>query len=262
MILILNYLYSLHNTRSKGFTVLEVLVALALLAVVIASASSSLVTHQSYNHDGEVRSEAAIAAQTVLDEIRQLDIKTLPTSGFENPRIKTLNSNRPYSVVVTYCANLTLCSSNTVRHLSVEVKHRDKVVYNTETVFTDLGTPGNSTGTVESPVPSIVLASPSPSTSPSRSPSASPSTSPSSSRSSTPSASISRSPSPSASSSASASRSGSPSSSTSAAPSQSRSANPSVSRSPAASPSGSASSSRSSSPSRSRSPSPSASRRR
>ena len=127
----------LHQSES-GYTLLEVLVSFVLLATVLAYSSQSFVTHLSANHWGEIRSEGAQAAQTVLDELRSASVVDLPTSGSDAPIDVEINDKRTFEVVVAYCTAAQYCSSNEARHLELEVWYRGEVIYTTETVFTGL----------------------------------------------------------------------------------------------------------------------------
>lgn len=124
--------------QSEGFTLLEVLVALAIFSVAIVTASSSFQTYLKSNYSAEVRFEAAHAAQSIIDELRFEDVEALPSNGSDAARIVTMNDGRDYEVTVSYCTDSTYCSSSEIRHLAVEVEYREKVVYRTEAVFTAL----------------------------------------------------------------------------------------------------------------------------
>lgn len=125
--------------RERGFTLLEVMVAVLLLGSLIAASTSAFVMNVRSNQAGEIRSEASQAAQTVLDELRHSPVGNMPLTGSDEPRTVSINERRAFDVVVTYCENNTYCTSNEIRHLTVEVTYADETVYRTETVFTNLG---------------------------------------------------------------------------------------------------------------------------
>ena len=118
---------------------LEVLVAFAILSIVIASASSSMVHQLRGNKFAQVRSEASYAAQTVIDNLRRQDISAMPTTGSDAARTISMNSKRDYDVIVSYCTTPALCSSANTRQVLFEVKRKGEVVFTTESVFTYLG---------------------------------------------------------------------------------------------------------------------------
>lgn len=138
---------------TRGFTLLEIMAAIAIFALVIASATTALNSYQTLNHRGEIRSEASQAAQSVIDEIRTLDITLLPESGSDDDKLVTMNSNRQYTVTVSYCTDIIKCTSDGVRQINVEVLYNDEIVYTTEVVFTDLGAPPGSNYS-PTPIPS------------------------------------------------------------------------------------------------------------
>ena len=129
---------SISNPDFRGFTgfsLLEVLVALGILAVAIAAALTSITTNLKANHKAELSFEGAQAAQTVIDQIRSQDIATLPTSGTDTARQIQVKDGRTFDVYVTYCATPAYCTSNEVRQLTVRVNYKGQSVYRTETVF-------------------------------------------------------------------------------------------------------------------------------
>ncbi len=127
---------SLNN--QNGYTILEVLVAIAILAIVISYSSTAVVNQVGANYKAVVRSEAAQAAQSVIDDLRNMDVPSMKTSGADAPLDVTVNAGRTYSVLVEYCKNATYCTSAEARHVSVSVEHNSKDVYKTETVFTGI----------------------------------------------------------------------------------------------------------------------------
>lgn len=180
-----NYL----GAYQKGFSLLEVLIALVLFSLIILSVNASQTQYIRSNHEGQVKAEAVYAAQTVIDEIRQKNILSLPTSGSESPKNIVMNSNRNYQVTVSYCSDSSFCTTEDVRHVAVDVSYNGDTVYRTETVFTDFGVAPSAT-----PTPSVTVAA---SVAPSASASKTPTPSTSGSKTPTPSVSPSKTPTPS-----------------------------------------------------------------
>lgn len=129
---------------SGGFSLLELLVAIAILTLVVVSANQSLSTHVQSNHAAKIRGEAAQAAQSVIDQLRFNDVDTMPTTGSDAARTVSMDGTRNYDVIVSYCVDNDYCTSNDVRHISLVVTFQGGTVYSTETIFTDLGSPGGS----------------------------------------------------------------------------------------------------------------------
>ena len=182
------------HQNTRGFSLIETLVALGILGVVIAAASTSLIKNLYYNHRAEILFEGVHAAQTVLDDLRFEDISNLPSTGTDSPRTVTSQSKRQYKVYVTYCKTSQYCSSESVRQLHVRVEFKSRTVYETETVFTEFGSSADDDNASSSSSSSISSASSSSavSSSSSSSSSSSRSSSSSSSRSSSSSSSRSR----------------------------------------------------------------------
>lgn len=122
--------------REEGFTLVEVLVALFIFGVVMASASVAFISNLRHNTEAEKKMGALAVAQQILDDKRVQDPTSLPSTG-----AVTITSmpgmSTSYSASLTYCAKSQYCSSAS-RHLLLEVFYNGDKVYETETVFTQL----------------------------------------------------------------------------------------------------------------------------
>jgi prepilin-type N-terminal cleavage/methylation domain-containing protein len=165
---------AIRNLRSttklvRGFTIIETLIALVIIGIAVAAASSTLITNLKSNRHGQLAFEGAQAAQTIIDQLRYDTVANMPTSGSDSVRQVTSQTNRRYDVYVSYCADNTFCSSNNVRQLSIDVKHNDITVYTTQTIFTQFGAASddNVTGDNRSPTPTVTAtATPTPTRTP------------------------------------------------------------------------------------------------
>ena len=122
---------SLPISEEAGFTLLEILVAFGILAVLISLSTSFFMFNLRNNMDTEIRYEAMQAAQTVIDELRFQDVSTL--TGVKNEDV-VINS-RTYAVQVHYCELNDFCISTDIRHVAADVTYKNKVIYETDTVF-------------------------------------------------------------------------------------------------------------------------------
>jgi len=131
-------LHPLH--RNAGFSLIEVMFALGMFGLLSLSMASALVFYARINTDNEYRSGAIQVAQAVLDELRSSDPASLPSvSGTTETRsITAEGKRRPYTVVITYCANATWCNTSDKRHIKVAVTYAGKLRYETETVYSQL----------------------------------------------------------------------------------------------------------------------------
>lgn len=179
------------NRENSGFTLIEVLVAIAIMGVALSAATSAILTYMRANYSGELIFEGAQAAQSVIDFLRYEEVESLPASGTDPVRTISINNLRDYDVYVTYCADPTYCTSNSVRQLVLRVEHDGTKVYETETIFTQLekgtgaSSSSSSTGSSSSSSSSSTSSSSTSSSSTSSSSTSSSSTSSSSSSSST-----------------------------------------------------------------------------
>ena len=122
--------------RQKGFTLIEVLVALSLFALVSAGMVPSFVLFLKYNRSAQIKTEAALAAQEILDEMRVEDPSDMPDSG-SDPAQTVASGDHDFEVTVSYCENPAYCATDT-KHLSIDVAYQGTTIYEVETVYTDL----------------------------------------------------------------------------------------------------------------------------
>lgn len=126
-----------HSCTSKlsGFSLVEVMVAMALFTMVSALMAPSFIYHLKTNYNSEVKNGAIAASQQRLDILRSQDPSTLPSSGSDTQNIAV--GERTFSVKTIYCRNSAWCSASS-RNLNLEITHRNKIVYKVETVFSQL----------------------------------------------------------------------------------------------------------------------------
>lgn len=120
----------------SGFSLVEALVALALVAVVLTGILPAFLGQQQANRRNDLRTGAIAAAQQVMEELRVVDPVAMPESGTAAPQLVTIGSNE-YAVAATYCANADFCDTGS-RHVLLEVTHDGERLYTVETVYTQL----------------------------------------------------------------------------------------------------------------------------
>lgn len=122
--------------RSNGLTIVETIVALAILGVVLSFVVPSFVTNLQISSRTELRGTAVAVAQQVLEGLRQVDPTTLPSTGNSAPQSITVQG-RTFQAVTTYCAQASFCSAS-ARHVRVAVSYNGSQLYVAETVYTKL----------------------------------------------------------------------------------------------------------------------------
>jgi prepilin-type N-terminal cleavage/methylation domain-containing protein len=122
--------------QQSGFTLLEVLVALGLFALIAGGLDPAIRSNAKRNDRMERATSAIHAAQNILDDYRSKRIRDLPTSG-ERPAVVVSIDQRDYHVSVFICEDNALCDAET-RRLRVVVTNRGEELYETETLFTEL----------------------------------------------------------------------------------------------------------------------------
>ncbi len=122
--------------KEKGFTLVEMLLALLIFGIVATSAAPAFISHLRYNTEAERRIGALTAAQRILDDRRVQDPTDLPSSGTVTIT-NLVGLSNSYSAEITYCEKAQYCSSAS-RHMLLQVFHEGNKIYETETVFTQL----------------------------------------------------------------------------------------------------------------------------
>jgi prepilin-type N-terminal cleavage/methylation domain-containing protein len=125
------------SASSRGATLVESLVALAILGIATAGILPAFTQQLHANHRSEIRSAAIIAAQQSMEALRMLDPETeIASGGSSAPRLVTVGGLE-FEVVTHYCERDEFCDTNS-RHIRIEVWFQDQVAYDVETVYTQL----------------------------------------------------------------------------------------------------------------------------
>lgn len=120
----------------KGFSLVESLCALAILAIALIGVIPTFYVLVNVNTLSEQRSNAVAAAQQVMEGLRQASPSSLPSSG--SSAVQQISvGHHDYEVTARYCTNPTFCSAD-MRHIILEVSFGGRNVYIVETVYTRL----------------------------------------------------------------------------------------------------------------------------
>jgi general secretion pathway protein I len=122
--------------NERGFTLLEGLLALAILGIALAGILPAFVGYMDVTTRNEVRTGAVAAAQQQMETLRVADPSSMPSSGATGPDYVEIE-DREYELISRYCVRGEYCTTN-ARHVLVEVGFGGDVVYQTESVFTKL----------------------------------------------------------------------------------------------------------------------------
>ena len=123
------------SRREGGFTLVEALIGVAILAIVLAGIVPAIMSYLHVNNESDVRSGAVAAAETVLDGLRQTPVATWSPSGTVR---SASGGDRTYQVTILYCTpSLPYCSGD-ARHVEAVVRYQGKVYYDVQTVYTKL----------------------------------------------------------------------------------------------------------------------------
>jgi prepilin-type N-terminal cleavage/methylation domain-containing protein len=119
----------------RGFSLIEGLIALAILGIVLTALASAFITCLDANTRLEQRTAAVAVAQRTIETLRRQEPATLPEDG-TTVAVVALDG-RDYEVLTHFCRDADFCSDDT-RHLEVEVSFGGRTIYAVETVFTAL----------------------------------------------------------------------------------------------------------------------------
>ncbi len=121
----------------RGTTLVETIIAVAILGLAVAGIMGAFMTLVAANGNSEDRSMAIPASQQVLEALRLQDPELdMPNSGSDPPQTITVGSQQ-FQAIVSYCTNNAYCTS-TSRHVTVDLYVDGAKVYDVETVFTKL----------------------------------------------------------------------------------------------------------------------------
>lgn len=125
--------------RDSGFSLMEVLVAVAILSITTASLTSGFVNNSKMNTKSEIKTEAIQVAQMILDELRVNRMVSLGLTGMLTYDYEM--GDRSYQIDVELCAAPQYCppvTTPSTRHLTVNVSYEGNHIYEIQTVYTDL----------------------------------------------------------------------------------------------------------------------------
>lgn len=122
---------------NRGFSIIEVMVSMVILAIVIANILPAFAYQMRVNTRAELRTQAMEAGQRVVDDLRFIPPNTLPTAGAGTINYVTIG-DRTYLVTPHYCLRAAYCAAASSRHITVRVAFKGTQLYETETVYTTL----------------------------------------------------------------------------------------------------------------------------
>ncbi len=125
--------------KSRGFSLVEALIAMAILGLIAVSVLPAMMTQLRASSRNEIRTAAAGTAQLRMESLRLVDPVSLPTGGAPDTETVTIGRHE-YEIKTFYCRNAEYCPPTNPfsRHLTVEVYLAGQRVYDVETVYTQL----------------------------------------------------------------------------------------------------------------------------
>ena len=123
------------KNTNKGFTLIEVLMALFIFSIVCASTAPAFINHSKMNSESEVKTISINLAEKILNNLRKEDVTQFPSSGSKTTNYNVSNKN--LNAVIVYCQKSQYCSKAS-RHLIINIFYHNKLSYSVETVYTQL----------------------------------------------------------------------------------------------------------------------------
>jgi prepilin-type N-terminal cleavage/methylation domain-containing protein len=120
----------------RGVTLVEALVALAILGIALTGVLPAFTTQTRANTRSHERASAVSAAQQIVEALRFEDPSALPSVGATAPRLVTVGDLQ-FDVVTRFCVEPGFCNDDS-RHLTVEVQREGRLIYDVQTVYTRL----------------------------------------------------------------------------------------------------------------------------
>lgn len=144
-----------HKTLRKneqGFTLSEAVIGSLIVFSALAGTVPLMIGYQLKTIESEIKSGAIAAASQIMDQLRQCEVSTLPSSGTTTiPASNTATTSpcgttipplqymgdKSYSAQISYCQNSSNCDTNT-RQIQVQIFYGNKTQFQAETVYTSL----------------------------------------------------------------------------------------------------------------------------
>lgn len=121
--------------HSAGLTLVEVLVALAVLTIAIVAIVPAFLSNLALNSRQEIKTQAAAAAQVVLDRWRLVEpVDGSMPAGGSAPAENVSVGGRSFSVTPQFCTVPAYCTSSS-RQIRVNVAYQGQAVFSAETVY-------------------------------------------------------------------------------------------------------------------------------
>ena len=105
-------------TKSNGFTLIEVLVAVVILSFSLLALAGLMVTTTKNNSFGNHMTEAATFAQDKLEELRAMRWENIPEG--------TSSDQKSGSTGINYGRNWTVATSGTLKTITILINWQDK----------------------------------------------------------------------------------------------------------------------------------------
>jgi type IV pilus assembly protein PilV len=123
----------IHN--KKGFTLVEALVALSILAILLLGLLSSLIVSYEISTKNVIRDEAVKIAEEYAEKYRNMDLNSIPASDTKTETRQIRNATVNFLITTTS----TPISANKLKQVTITVEWNYKGKHYTHTITTIVG---------------------------------------------------------------------------------------------------------------------------
>ncbi len=136
-----------YKKQDEGFSLIEVVIAIATMGVCLAYAMPMILYSKINNNKSEVRAGALMVSQKIFDSIRSQDFDAIPkvdTTVNNLPIEQTSALGRNYIVEVRYCEPAGDACTDDYRAFRITIRDPkgpsasdESIIYQTQAAFTD-----------------------------------------------------------------------------------------------------------------------------
>jgi type IV pilus assembly protein PilV len=119
----------------KGFTLVEALVALSILAILLLGLLSSLIVSYEISTKNVIRDEAVKIAEEYAEKYRNMDLNSIPASDTKTETRQIRNATVNFLITTTS----TPISANKLKQVTITVEWNYKGKHYTHTITTIVG---------------------------------------------------------------------------------------------------------------------------
>lgn len=124
------------SKSQRGFSVIESLASLLVMAIICSTLATALLSQAGQNKNSQRVGSAVLVAQRLLDEYRSRPFSAIPSTGTQTLTPVVIDT-LTYNPTAEFCSTPSICSSGSIRQISLSITHKGKELYAVSTVFSE-----------------------------------------------------------------------------------------------------------------------------